>query len=46
MSTTRTTIAALVAVCAAFLPYGYVVGLVVGTLLAYLSRHGLAASRW
>jgi hypothetical protein len=38
--------ASLVAVCAAFLPYGYVVGLVVGTLLAYLSRHGLAASRW
>jgi hypothetical protein len=39
-------IASLVALCAAFLPYGYVVGLVVGTVLAYLSRRGLAASRW
>jgi hypothetical protein len=38
--------AALVAVCAAFLPYGYVVGLLVGTLLAYLSRRGIAAARW
>jgi xanthine/uracil permease len=38
--------AALVAVCAAFLPYGYVIGLLVGTLLAYLSRRGVAASRW
>jgi MFS superfamily sulfate permease-like transporter len=38
--------AALVAVCAAFLPYGYVVGLLVGTLLAYLSRRGVAAARW
>jgi hypothetical protein len=38
--------AALVAVCAAFLPYGYVIGLAVGTVLVYLSRHGLAASRW
>jgi hypothetical protein len=39
-------IAALVAVCAAFLPYGYVVGLLVGTLLAHLSRRGLAATPW
>jgi MFS superfamily molybdate transporter len=39
-------IAALVAVCAAFLPYGYVIGLLVGTALAYLSGHGFAASRW
>jgi hypothetical protein len=39
-------IASLVALCAAFLPYGYIVGLVVGTILAYLSRRGLAASRW
>jgi hypothetical protein len=38
--------AALVAVCAAFLPYGYVIGLLVGTLLAYLPRHGVAAARW
>ena len=38
--------AALVAVCAAFLPYGYVVGLLVGTLLAYLSRRGVAGARW
>jgi hypothetical protein len=35
------TVAALVAVCAAFLPYGYVIGLVLGTGLAYLSRRGL-----
>ncbi len=33
-------IAALVAVCAAFLPYGYVVGLVIGTTLAHLARRG------
>lgn len=39
-------IAALVALCAAFLPYGYVVGLLVGTGLAYLTRLGFAASRW
>ena len=38
--------AALVAVCAAFLPYGYVIGLLVGTLLAYLARRGVAAARW
>lgn len=38
--------AALVAVCAAFLPYGYVIGLLVGTLLAYLSRRGVAGARW
>ena len=38
--------AALVAVCAAFLPYGYVIGLLVGTLLAYLSRRGVVAARW
>jgi MFS superfamily sulfate permease-like transporter len=35
------TVAALVAVCAAFLPYGYVIGLVVGTGIAYLARRGL-----
>jgi len=35
------TLAALVAACAAFLPYGYVIGLVLGTGLAYLSRRGL-----
>jgi len=34
-------LAALVAVCAAFLPYGYVVGLVLGTALAHLARRGL-----
>jgi Molybdate transporter of MFS superfamily len=37
------TIAALVAACAAFLPYGYVIGLLLGTGLAYLARRGLAA---
>jgi MFS superfamily sulfate permease-like transporter len=36
------TVAALVAACAAFLPYGYVVGLVVGTTLAHLGRRGLS----
>lgn len=35
------TLAALVALCAAFLPYGYVIGLLLGTVLAYLSRRGL-----
>jgi hypothetical protein len=35
------TLAALVALCAAFLPYGYVIGLVLGTGLAYLARRGL-----
>jgi hypothetical protein len=35
------TLAALVAACAAFLPYGYVIGLVLGSGLAYLSRRGL-----
>jgi len=35
------TTAALVAACAAFLPYGYVIGLVLGTALAYLVRRGL-----
>ena len=39
-------IAALVALCAAFLPYGYVVGLVVGTLLASLSRRGFGVASW
>lgn len=39
-------IAALVALCAAFLPYGYIVGLLIGTPLAYFSRRGFAASRW
>lgn len=34
-------IAALVALCAAFLPYGYIVGLVIGTVLAHLGRRGL-----
>jgi hypothetical protein len=33
-------LAALVGACAAFLPYGYVVGLVVGTVLAHLGRRG------
>ena len=33
-------VAALVGACAAFLPYGYVVGLVVGTVLAHLARRG------
>lgn len=37
-------IAALVAFCAAFLPYGYIVGLVVGTVLAHLGRRGFAVS--
>jgi hypothetical protein len=35
------TVAALVAACAAFLPFGYVIGLLLGTGLAYLSRRGL-----
>jgi xanthine/uracil permease len=39
-------IAALVALCAAFLPYGYVVGLLVGTTLAYFDRGGFAVARW
>jgi xanthine/uracil permease len=39
-------IASLVALCAGFLPYGYIVGLLVGTALAYLSRRGFAAARW
>lgn len=39
--TTDLRIAALVGVCAAFLPYGYVVGLVLGTTLAHLARRGL-----
>ena len=39
-------IAALVALCAAFLPYGSIVGLLIGTPLAYFSRRGFAASRW
>lgn len=34
-------LAALVGACAAFLPYGYVVGLVLGTVLAHLGRRGL-----
>lgn len=34
-------LAALVGACAAFLPYGYVIGLVVGTALFYLGRRGL-----
>jgi xanthine/uracil permease len=33
-------LAALVGACAAFLPYGYVVGLVLGTVLALLARRG------
>ena len=37
-------IAALVAFCAAFLPYGYVVGLVIGTVLGHLARRGFAVS--
>jgi hypothetical protein len=39
-------IAALVALCAAFLPYGYIVGLLIGTALAYFSGRGFTASRW
>ena len=39
-------VAALVALCAAFLPYGYIVGLLVGVPLAHLSQRGFAASRW
>ena len=35
------TVAALVAACAAFLPYGYVIGLLRGTGLAYPARRGL-----
>ncbi|MEX0600278.1 MAG: putative sulfate/molybdate transporter [Rhodothermales bacterium] len=38
-SRTEFPIAALVALLAVGLPYGYVVGLVVGTILAYLSGH-------
>lgn len=34
-------LAALVGVCAAFLPYGYLVGIVVGTALDHLVRRGL-----
>lgn len=34
------TVATLVAACAAFLPYGYVIGLLVGTGVAYLARRG------
>lgn len=37
-------IAALVALCAAFLPYGYVAGLVIGTTLAHLARRGFAVT--
>lgn len=37
---TELRLAALVGACAAFLPYGYVVGLVVGTVLAHLVRRG------
>lgn len=37
-------IAVLVALCAAFLPYGYIVGLVVGTALAHLARRGFVVS--
>ncbi len=37
-------VAALVALCAAFLPYGYVVGLVIGAVLARLARRGVAIS--
>lgn len=37
-------IAALVAVCAAFLPYGYIVGLVIGTVLGHLGRRGFVVS--
>lgn len=37
-------IAALVALCAAFLPYGYVVGLVIGAPLAHLARRGTIIS--
>ena len=36
-------LAALVGACAAFLPYGYVVGLVLGTVLAHLGRRGLTS---
>jgi MFS superfamily sulfate permease-like transporter len=42
-SRTEFTLAMLVAVTAAFLPYGYVVGLVAGTALVHLSRRGLTA---
>ena len=38
---TELRLAALVGACAAFLPYGYVIGLVVGTALFYLGRRGL-----
>ena len=37
-------IAALVALCAAFLPYGYVIGLVIGAPLAHLARRGAVIS--
>jgi hypothetical protein len=37
-------IAALVALCAAFLPYGYVIGMVVGAVIAYLVRRGFEVS--
>jgi MFS superfamily molybdate transporter len=40
-SATDLRLAALVGACAAFLPYGYVVGLVLGTVLAHLARRGL-----
>lgn len=35
------TVSALVATCAAFLPYGYVIGLLIGTGLTYLARRGV-----
>lgn len=38
---TELRLAALVGACAAFLSYGYVIGLVVGTALFYLGRRGL-----
>ena len=37
-------IAALVALCAAFLPYGYIIGLVIGSVLAHLHRRGFSVS--
>ena len=40
-SKTELTIAILVSLAAGGLPYGFVIGLVVGTLLYYLSKSGL-----
>jgi xanthine/uracil/vitamin C permease (AzgA family) len=44
-SKTELTIAVLVAIVAGGMPYGFVIGLVVGTLLYYLSKSGLTGFR-